>query len=90
MMTGILARGIDVSHWSKNIDWDKVITQNVHFAFAKASELLTKGKKTVNFKDPMFDIYWRDLGARNIKRGAYHFCRPGMDPEPAPEICTGR
>jgi lysozyme len=80
-MTGIFTYGIDVSHWSKAIDWNAVVTQKVHFAFAKASELLKKNKNVVNFKDPMFDTYWGDLGKQHIKRGAYHFCRPGMNPD---------
>jgi lysozyme len=75
-MTGILTYGIDVSHYSIAVDWDEVIAQNVHFAFAKASELFF-----VQYKDPTFGTYWGDLGNRNIKRGAYHFCHPGMDPD---------
>jgi lysozyme len=77
-MTGIFTYGIDVSHYSKAIDWDSVVGQNVHFAFAKATEVSAKGTK---FKDPMFDTYWRDLGKQSIKRGAFHFCRPGADPD---------
>jgi lysozyme len=80
-MTGILTYGIDVSHFSKAIDWDQVVAQKVHFAFAKASELTAKKDKVSKFKDPMFDTYWRDLGKQDIKRGAYHFCRPGLDPD---------
>ncbi len=80
-MTGILTYGIDVSHWSKKVDWDVVLAQNVHFAFAKASELSASRGKITKFKDLMFDTYWQDLSTRKIKRGAYHFCRPGMDPD---------
>lgn len=85
-MTGIFTYGIDVSHWSQAIDWDQVVAQKVHFAFAKASELSKKGNKITRFKDPMFDTYWRDLGAREIKRGAFHFCRPGLDPDESMEF----
>jgi lysozyme len=80
-MTGILTFGIDVSHYSKTIDWNKVIAQNVHFAFAKATELFIKNRKVVKYKDPKFDTYWPDLGGTQIKRGAFHFCQPGMDPD---------
>ena len=77
-MTGIFTYGIDVSHYSKKIDWAAVVAQKVHFAFAKATEVSAKGTKS---RDQMFDTYWSDLAKQNIKRGAYHFCHPGADPD---------
>lgn len=82
-MTGILTYGIDVSHWSGTVDWDRVLAQNVHFVFTKASELQFTSNGVSKYKDKMFDTYWPALGTRNVKRGAYHFCRPGIDPDAA-------
>ena len=80
-MSGVLTYGIDVSHYSEAINWDTVLAQNVHFVFAKASEVSFTTHGVSKFKDPMFDTYWPALGSRNVKRGAFHFCRPGIDPD---------
>lgn len=59
-------RGIDVSHYQGEINWDLVSKDDVQFAFIKASE----GR---GFKDVNFIKNWN--GAKNaaIPRGAYHF-----------------
>lgn len=62
--------GIDVSHYQKQIDWQKVASQGVQFAFIKASE----GK---TFQDSLFCKNWAELQNAGIRRGAYHFYRPG-------------
>lgn len=40
-------RGIDVSHYQKNIDWEKVANSGVDFVYIKATEGAT-------YVDPMF------------------------------------
>jgi lysozyme len=66
--------GIDVSHHNGKIDWWAVARSNVKFAFAKASD----GN---SFLDPTFDANWEGMRTAGLLRGAYHFARPGGDPE---------
>ncbi len=67
--------GIDVSRWQGVIDWHRVRSAGVTFAFLKATE----GGDIV---DPMFSDYWKGSRDAGIRRGAYHFfyfCRPAVD-----------
>jgi lysozyme len=66
--------GIDVSHHNDEVDWSAVAASEVKFAFVKATE----GSTGV---DPRFDDNWKQLGETSLLRGAYHFARPGSDPE---------
>jgi len=60
--------GIDVSHHQGEIDWVRVKSGGVQFAYIKATE-------GTDFKDPKFAQNWSAAGAAGIKRGAYHFFR---------------
>lgn len=62
-----MIHGIDVSNWQGRFDWAK---QQIAFAFAKATE-------GTAFTDPQFARNWREMSARKLVRGAYHFGRPG-------------
>jgi lysozyme len=65
--------GLDVSAHQGEIDWRRVASDNVEFAYIKASE----GGR---FTDARFAENWRAAGEVGIDRGAYHFftlCRPG-------------
>lgn len=64
--------GIDVSRYQGTIDWQKVKAAGVKYAFIKATEGQT-------FVDPMFARNWRELKAKGIPRGAYHFFRPSTN-----------
>src|ERR1700748_634074 len=66
--------GIDVSHNNGQVDWSAVGGSDVKFAFIKATE----GSSIV---DDRFDENWKALGDTHLLRGAYHFARPGADPE---------
>lgn len=70
---GFDIHGIDVSHHQQKIDWDLIASQNVRFAFVKATE----GE---NHKDTLYCQNWDAIKAAGIKRGAYHFFRPNADP----------
>ena len=59
-------RGIDVSHHQGEIDWVRVRSSGIGFAYIKATE-------GTDFKDPNFAKNWSAAGAAGIKRGAYHF-----------------
>jgi lysozyme len=66
-------RGIDVSGHQGVIDWSRLKSAGVEFAYIKASE----GE---NFNDPRFSRNWYEAQQAGILRGAYHFftlCRPG-------------
>lgn len=67
-------RGIDVSHYQGHIDWSRVAGKDsdVAFCFVKATE----GMYVV---DPFFKANWAQSAAAGLRRGAYHFGRPGTD-----------
>jgi lysozyme len=65
--------GIDVSHYQKEIDWNTVAQQDVEFAFVKATEGQT-------YRDSIFCYNWGEMKRVGIKRGAYHFYTPSVDP----------
>ena len=67
-------RGIDVSNWQGNIDWQAVKAAGIQFAFCKATE----GSM---FKDANFAINWRAMKQYGIVRGAYHYITDDMTPE---------
>ena len=71
---GYEVHGIDVSHYQKEINWEKVASQDIQFAFIKATEGET-------YKDTFFCENWSGMKAANIKRGAYHFFRPTLSAE---------
>lgn len=58
--------GIDVSRYQGNIDWDVIASQNVTFAFIKATE----GSSHV---DPTFAFNWEESRKSGVYAGAYHF-----------------
>ena len=58
--------GIDVSKWNGNIDWQKVKSSGVSFAFIKATE----GKDNA---DPRFPEYWQAARAAGVAYAPYHF-----------------
>ena len=62
-ITGVLSRGIDVSHWKQTIDWNKVAADDVKFVML--------GTRYNNDVDPYFGT--NAIGAFNagIKVGAY-------------------
>ena len=68
-------RGIDVSHHQGKIDWKKLTTQDVHFAYIKATE----GE---DFLDEDFKQNWLAARDAGIVPGAYHYftlCKTGYE-----------
>ncbi len=59
-------RGVDVSHYQNEIDWKTLASQDIHFAFIKATE----GSKTI---DECFAYNWSEAMESGIYAGAYHF-----------------
>ncbi len=59
-------RGVDVSHYQGQIDWDVIASQDMTFAFIKATE----GSGTT---DECFAENWENARAAGMYVGAYHF-----------------
>jgi len=70
-MARYTVKGIDVSHYQQAVDWRRV-EREYAFVFIKATE----GN---HLKDQSFRQHWQTLGKLKMKRGAYHFFRPGAD-----------
>ena len=76
---GFTVHGIDVSHYSCEIDWQAVKqmrdqNMGVDFAFIRA----TRG---IDFTDYRFEKNWEEMRDAGIIRGAYHFFTFGDDAE---------
>lgn len=68
-------QGIDISHHQGKIDWSKINQKNIQFIFIKATE-------GGDFKDRLFQTYWKEAYKLNIPTSVYHFftfCRSGKD-----------
>ncbi len=72
--TDFSIQGIDVSHHQQEIDWATVASQDIHFAFLKASEGL-------QHVDPNFSDNWASAKTSGLVRGAYHFYRANKPAE---------
>ena len=59
-------RGVDVSAYQGDIDWDILSSQNIQFAFIKATE-------GSDFVDEHFKENWEKARTTELKVGAYHF-----------------
>ena len=62
-------RGIDVSDYQSNVNWQAVAQGGILFGFVKATEGGTLVSQT-------FARNWSAMKAVGIQRGAYHFFRP--------------
>lgn len=69
LITSSSLKGVDVSKWQKEVDWDQVRGADVSFAFVKATQ--------DDYRlDPYFGRNWEETKRVGIKRGAYHFFIP--------------
>lgn len=59
-------KGIDVSNYQGDIDWEKIESQKIDFAYIKATE----GSGHV---DKCFNDNWNNIEKTNVYAGAYHF-----------------
>lgn len=64
--SGHEVRGVDVSVYQGDIDWPVLASQDVDFAYVKATE----GSSWV---DPEFEENWHGAGGTELLIGAYHF-----------------
>lgn len=61
-------KGIDVSEFQGNIDWDKVKADGIEFAILKLGNIYDYD---ANYKDSKFDTNYKNARANGIKIGAY-------------------
>jgi GH25 family lysozyme M1 (1,4-beta-N-acetylmuramidase) len=71
--------GIDISSYSKDIDWQKTIANlNPRFVFARAYHV--DATPEGSYEDQKFATdYWPALAQLGLPRGAYLFCHPKAD-----------
>lgn len=65
-------RGVDVSRYQGNIDWNSLHEQNISFAFIKATE-------GSDYVDSNFSLNWNGSLQSGIYSGAYHYFSFGTD-----------
>ena len=59
-------RGVDVSSYQGEIDWETLASQNISFAFLKATE-------GSSYVDPHFAYNYQQAQQTGLRVGAYHF-----------------
>lgn len=59
-------RGVDVSSYQGEIDWEVLSGQSIDFAFIKATE-------GSSYTDPRFQYNWEQAQQTSLQIGAYHF-----------------
>lgn len=59
-------KGVDVSFYQGEIDWQTLAEQDIHFAFIKATE-------GSSFTDPKFEYNYAQAAKNDLRIGAYHF-----------------
>ena len=69
---GETVRGIDVSRYQGDIDWDAVAADGVEFAFIRVSD-------GVDYIDEYFEQNWDEAGRAGVMRGVYQYFRSGDD-----------
>lgn len=65
-------RGVDVSRYQGNIDWDALHSQNISFAFIKATE-------GADYVDSNFNTNWQGSQQSGLYAGAYHYFSFGTE-----------
>jgi GH25 family lysozyme M1 (1,4-beta-N-acetylmuramidase) len=73
IVTDKFARGVDVSHYQKDVPWNLLQQAGIVYGVAKATE-------GVHITDKQFRSHWEGMKNCGILRGAYHFYAPYHDP----------
>ena len=64
--SGYEVKGVDVSHYQGDIDWETLATEDLDFAYIKATE-------GSSFVDDKFVQNWEGAAGTELLTGAYHF-----------------
>ena len=59
-------KGVDVSSYQGEVDWNTLSEQNISFAYIKATE-------GSSYIDDRFEYNWKNASGCNLRIGAYHF-----------------
>ncbi|MET0752195.1 MAG: GH25 family lysozyme [Pyrinomonadaceae bacterium] len=76
-----MPRGIDVSKFQGNVNWQRVKNSGISFAFARAID-----DATGTTPDPKFARNWQGMKDAGIFRGAYYFLRPNRNMQRAADL----
>ncbi len=68
---GTTLKGIDISKWQADVDWNAVAGDGVKFSFVRVSD-------GINTQDQYFDQNWEESRAAGIYTGVYQFFRPNQ------------
>ena len=68
---GTVLKGVDISKWQGNVDWDRIAGDGVSFAFVRVSDGLGS-------LDQKFDRNWENAREAGIYTGVYQFFRPNQ------------
>lgn len=69
-----MKKGIDVSKWQGNIDWQKVKKAGIEFAILRASYGDGTSRFKNNGRDEQFERNYQEAKKVGIPVGAYHYC----------------
>ncbi|MBR1472480.1 MAG: hypothetical protein IJ600_12680 [Lachnospiraceae bacterium] len=59
-------RGVDLSHYQGEVDWEQLSKEDICFAYIKATE----GSR---YRDEQFERNWSEAQKTDLRIGAYHF-----------------
>ncbi len=68
--------GVDFSHWQANVNFDKLVENDVRFAIFKAGEIPTTSKS--EFTDPQYKRNIAESRRTRIISGAYYYFHPSI------------
>jgi GH25 family lysozyme M1 (1,4-beta-N-acetylmuramidase) len=68
--------GVDFSHWQANVNFEKLVANDVRFAIFKAGEIPTKSK--TEFTDPQYKRNINEARKYNIISGSYYYFHPSI------------
>ncbi|MDO5337392.1 MAG: GH25 family lysozyme [Eubacteriales bacterium] len=71
VIPGAITRGVDVSEWQEAINWNKVKTSNVDFAFIRCGYSYPKGSGTAYVEDKQFRNNMQGINQAGIPAGVY-------------------
>lgn len=71
LSTAAGVKGIDVSNFQPNVNWNAVRANGINFAYIKATE-------SVSFRSPDFNAQYVGATQTGLLRGAYHIAKPAM------------
>lgn len=75
-------KGIDVSHFDGEVDFNYVVRDSIDFVYIKSSE-------GIDFIDPEFRKNWAGAKKAGLPAGVYHFYDPKVDPAEQARFFSG-